>query len=468
MPNSHEDAPATDGSAMQRMVASSIKRISNDSPTALQELADIVDEWGSSFDFITTAAAITKAANLRRVQPAGVKPLLDTLAGTWDGVLEFAGPQALANVLWACGKLRCTNAHLWSSTWAAAAEQIQHSPQSFEGINFANIVHGLATGAAANKGQCCPGQHAAGYGTASDAGGSRAPRLFYLFVGGERAAAALQLAATSGAAVWRRLLGEAPLQRAADKGSVQAVANLVMTLARLSAPPAAAAAAGAAGAATAAAAGGAAGAATAAVASVPLLSQELAQQCAQELLQGKTAQQLENWPPQAVSNSLWACGRLGLREASFVNRAAAAAPVWLRDTNRADVVQIATACRLLQYSENQLMEQVVQRTAQLLSQLRGKGSDTIQSIGLTAVVAHAVAALDMQQLAGEVRQLVVKTGVTHSFELKAANAGLLWTVHQWLVQQQLLDGQGLAGLLSPQQLAAGKAAAAAHQAQQEQ
>ncbi|WIA40529.1 hypothetical protein OEZ86_013876 [Tetradesmus obliquus] len=44
MPNSHEDAPATDGSAMQRMVASSIKRISNDSPTALQELADIVNE----------------------------------------------------------------------------------------------------------------------------------------------------------------------------------------------------------------------------------------------------------------------------------------------------------------------------------------------------------------------------------------------------------------------------------------
>ncbi|WIA40517.1 hypothetical protein OEZ86_013865 [Tetradesmus obliquus] len=63
-PNIYENVPSTEGSAMQRMITSSISRIGNDSLTALQELTDIVDEWSSSFDFIHTSAAFTKAANL--------------------------------------------------------------------------------------------------------------------------------------------------------------------------------------------------------------------------------------------------------------------------------------------------------------------------------------------------------------------------------------------------------------------
>jgi hypothetical protein len=44
---------------------------------------------------------------------------------------------------------------------------------------------------------------------------------------------------------------------------------------------------------------------------------------------------------------------------------------------------------------------------------------------------------------------------------------MLWDVHAWLVQHQLLDGRGLAGLLSEQQLAEGRAAAEAYRAQQQ-
>jgi hypothetical protein len=39
-------------------------------------------------------------------------------------------------------------------------------------------------------------------------------------------------------------------------------------------------------------------------------------------------------------------------------------------------------------------------------------------------------------------------------------------VHDWLVQQQLLDGKGLAGLLSKQQLEDGRLAAEAYYAQE--
>jgi hypothetical protein len=41
-------------------------------------------------------------------------------------------------------------------------------------------------------------------------------------------------------------------------------------------------------------------------------------------------------------------------------------------------------------------------------------------------------------------------------------------VHAWLVQHQLLDGQGLAGLLTEQQTAEARAAAETYNAQQEQ
>jgi hypothetical protein len=94
------------GSALQAAITISITQISNDSHTGLQELEDIVDEWGGSFGYIQASAAFVKAAKLRRLRAADAKPLLDRLASIWDGLLPVAEPRQLANVLWACAKLR--------------------------------------------------------------------------------------------------------------------------------------------------------------------------------------------------------------------------------------------------------------------------------------------------------------------------------------------------------------------------
>jgi hypothetical protein len=58
--------------------------------------------------------------------------------------------------------------------------------------------------------------------------------------------------------------------------------------------------------------------------------------------------------------------------------------------------------------------------------------------------------------------------VTHGTTIKPADAALLWEAHAWLVQHQLLDGQGLARLLTEQQLACGKAESEAYHARQKQ
>jgi hypothetical protein len=83
------------------------------SAESLPELADIVSEWGSSFDPIHTATAFYMTGSLAQRQPAAAKPLVEKLAAIWDYLLPSAGPQALSNVLWACAKLHYTNPQHW-------------------------------------------------------------------------------------------------------------------------------------------------------------------------------------------------------------------------------------------------------------------------------------------------------------------------------------------------------------------
>lgn len=113
-------------SGLQAMVTSSITKISNDDPEGVQELEDVLLQWGGSFGYIQVSAAFVKAAKLRRLRPADAKPLLDKLAGMWDTQLPDAEPRQLANVLWACGKLRiyqptAVEQHLDRVSGAAAA-----------------------------------------------------------------------------------------------------------------------------------------------------------------------------------------------------------------------------------------------------------------------------------------------------------------------------------------------------------
>jgi hypothetical protein len=241
--------------------------------------------------------------------------------------------------------------------------------------------------------------------------------------------------------VWQKLLGEQQLRRMADSDNSQHVANALLGLARLSSPAAKAACASS------------------------VIGLEYAQQCAVQLLQGRLAQQLDKWKAQHICNTMWVCGKVGVSDAAFFKRAAAASRKWLHKAAWANVMQLGYACRVLQLTDEKLMAGIVKRSQQLQQQ---RDEQRTSTSGVAAAVSYAVATLDMQQLASDATTLVANCGVTADTQLLPGDAGMLWQVHAWLVQHQLLDGQGLAGLLSQQQLEQGRVAAEAHHTQEQQ
>jgi hypothetical protein len=244
---------------------------------------------------------------------------------------------------------------------------------------------------------------------------------------------------------WQRLLDDQQLKRIADGDKPQGVANVLTAVSRLSMPPSAAAAADAA----------------------PAISQELAQQCAMQLLQGKVAQQPQLWEPHTITNSMLACAQRGVSAVNFFDKAGAS-PAWMSHATAQSVGQVAWACRALHMKQcTKLMSATVQRIIQLLQQQKQQLS-TPEKTGATALVSNAVAVLDMRQLAGDVRNIVASSGVAADARASSGNLRMLWEAHAWLVHHKLLDGQGLAGLLSQQQLEQGRAAAEAHHEQGQQ
>jgi hypothetical protein len=245
--------------------------------------------------------------------------------------------------------------------------------------------------------------------------------------------------------VWQCLLAEEQLKRLADRSRPNELSNIMLGLGRLAAP-------------------------TPATAAAPAISPEFAQQCAVQLLQGRVAQDPGSWGSQQIANTMWACAKVKLFDVGFFDRAAAARSQWLPTATRAELQQVAWACMMLQVKHQQLMEGTLKRIKQIADQQwlratqQGVSRDTL---GVIMGVCHAVAALDMQQLAGDARRLIAESGVTHSTNIGRL-ANLLWEVHTWLVQHQLLDGQGLAGLLSQQQLDEGRACSETYWAQQRQ
>jgi hypothetical protein len=489
-------AQRVQGSMLEKTITTSIKQISNSSPTALGELEDVVDEWGSTFNYIHVSAAFAKAGNLQRMQLAAATRLLDRLAVIWDKLLPGADAQGMSNVLWACGKLRCINLQLWSSTLdaflACYEDKGQHAPQQ-----TANVLHGLANAALANKGQV-PGVPRADVEAAvcqllqlmriramhpllegvspQDLSNTLWACAKLRINPGDAALNSLlqtmsrpamleeaipqNLANTLWATselrlhcgwqpavaqrVWERLLEEPQPKSIADTGAPGAVSNVLMVVSRLSAPAMAEAVdAGAA-------------------AAVHVVSKEHARHCILQLLQGKVVQHVGSWPSQEVASSMWGCAALGVRDKALIDDVSASAHRWLPGAVTANLKQVSCACKMLGYDNEQLLSNVVQHSKQLLQRQRAQGQlRTFERVGLAAVVSNAVASLGLQQLAGEARELVASSGVRPDSKLSAA-AGYLWDVHAWLVQHQLLDGQGLAGLLSEQQLAEARAAADAY------
>jgi hypothetical protein len=486
---------AAQGTALSRMIT---KRITE--AEQLQELEDIVDEWGSSFESINTSSLFVRAAKLlqRRQTPAASKwALLDRLAAKWEQQNDYANQRGRANVLWACSKLQFANPKLWSYTLAAFRQRLQAGDQD-DGTSqhIANVVYSLANIALTNKGQVpgvpsteveaavrellehmrivvthpqMPGvdpQHISNSLWACaklriNPGNAVINTLLQAFSRPTLLEDSLSQNVTNTLwavselrqrcrwqpgveqRVWQRLLGEQQLKKIANSRVSGEVSNALLALQRLSS------------------------ACSADEAAAPVISQEFAQTCVLQLLQGRTAQQLDTWSEQAVANSMFACAQLGVHDDRFVTNVSASAPKWLPGSVAAGVQQMAYACRVLQIRDPQLLAGIVQRSKHLLIKHRGRPLQDSDRVALAAHVGCAVGVLDMQPLAGDALQLVASSGVNRDNKLNPADASMLWQVHAWLVQQQLLDGQGLAGLLSEQQLAQGKAAAEACRAQQQ-
>lgn len=83
---------------------------------SLQEVEEIVLEWGSSFKGNQTTAAFNKAANKAGRNPTAVHKLVDQLVPISNRHSENTTVRNLASVLWSCGKLHCTDGSLWIST----------------------------------------------------------------------------------------------------------------------------------------------------------------------------------------------------------------------------------------------------------------------------------------------------------------------------------------------------------------
>jgi hypothetical protein len=462
---------------------------------SLPELAGIVEEWHSSFDPIHTASAFYMTASLaqgNRAAIADTRPLLDQLAAIWDALLPSAGAHALANVLWASSKLRYTNPALWSSTVAAFVQLLQES-DDVAAQNVSLVIYSIANIASVNK-SVVPGLSKADVESTATAlcrsmqvlatnptpgvvneqnlsntlwgcaklafnpGSAMLNSMLQAMAreqvigGATEQAVSNTLWAVSVLKLecgwqpqlpqraWQRLLGDVQLGRIANTGKPQAVANALVSLSRLA---------------------GLAAATTEAAVITPTISKEFAQQCALQLLQGKVAQQLGRWQPLEITNSMLALSQLGVSAEGFFDSAVAALPVssWLSRASAANLAEVASACEGLQPQQHQqLISGVVQRSKQLLQDQKQQMS-VVMRARTVAVVSKAVAVLDMRQLAGDVRDLVAASKVATDERASPGNLAMLWNVHAWLVQHQLLDGQGLTGLLTEQQLAEGKAAA---------
>lgn len=239
----------------------------------------------------------------------------------------------------------------------------------------------------------------------------------------------------------QQLLGQEQLQVISASGTPQNTANMLLGLTDMS------------------------------VAASPILSKAVAQRCGKRLLAG-SAQTFATGSNQDICNTLWACGELGLADESLLERAAAAAPRWAQTCQNSALAQAALACLKLQYAHQGFMAALLQRGQQLLESKgrhgKQRGSRPAQGLGrndrgtIASRLPFAVVPLDMQQLAPQARQLVASSGKRQLPQAHPADLRRLWVFHSWLLQHQLLDGRGLTGLLTQQQLQQGQQEAALH------
>lgn len=455
----------------------------------MQELEDVVTEWGSSFNYIHTSAAFTKAAKLagsKSAKTAGGRPAAATavtgiLVRTWDQLYAQSDAQGLANVLWACSKLRVVDAGLWKNSVEVFLGMVPAA--GFQSL--ANVVYGLAVIAASNKGSV-PGmsmgqvrqaltsimEHAYVLSTHPSLDGIAPQGIGNMLWGcgslgvypGDRELTALvhallrqQLSEAATVVDWCNIvyaLGQLQLvhtlQGAIDQhtwGKVlsdkllgklsnsypQAVANTLLAMSCLATT----------------------------TSTEPAIDLLTAQHCAMLLLQGRVSADLASWNSQNLSNSLYAYAKLQLQCEEFLSSLIARITARLPTASVQELKQLAWACSLMHLHDVQFMSRVIKRSKQVLQQSHAKSSFTTVC-GLAAVVSSSVVQLNMQSLASDVVARIGSPAVQGQLDavmhLKTGDASMLWQVHSWLVAHALLDGKGLSKYLSAEQLALGREA----------
>jgi hypothetical protein len=157
---------------------------------------------------------------------------------------------------------------------------------------------------------------------------------------------------------------------------------------------------------------------------------------------------LQHATPQEVSNALLACAKLG-----FLPQRLLAAPGLaglLQAGNTQNLAIAAWACGELGHRDEQLMAALLAEVQQRLAVAGTSSNRSFNSQNLCNLC-WAVAVLDLQQHAQQVLQLgKACSSIWSSIEVEGQQQ--MWQVHTWLLDFDLVVGQGLQGSLTQQQL----------------
>jgi len=424
--------PEPSGDVVARMITKEITSCSQ-----ITDLEDVCSQWIGRFNYINASAALVKLAKLQRGRAAPA--LFKQLASLWLRLLPDAQVQQCANVLWACAKLGvASDAQVWSRTWEAFFPLLKKAvgstvaPQEMSTVLWACVA--LRQQPTADELQQLMQALLQPSVLAAATPQAIANTVWAL-------ARLQQLPGWQGGASEQdiqQLLGEQQLQVLVARGTSQAVSNVMGSLAHLATGP------------------------------HPLISLSFSQDAANQLLEGRLHGSLSSWEPQNITNSMWACGELGLFDEQFMAAAVAAAPQWVPNSTDLHLNQALSACAQLKCRDYSLLQLLLQQGQRLLQLQPGKKAGRLKSLSVVdqakfaALCSWSIAQLDMQELAGAARALIISSGIGKQPRTHPSNLRRLWVFHSWLLQHQLLDGQGLTGLLTEQQLQQGEKEAAVY------
>jgi len=428
--------PEPSGDVVSRMITKEIT-----SCRQITELEDVCSKWEGRLNHINVSAALVRYAKLSRGQ--NERALLKHLEGLWLGFLPEADLQGCANALWAGARLGVPDARFWSSTWEVFIRLVGKETSTggttgdVKGL-LQPVSNALWACAKLHK-QPDPDHLQLLLATLLQ------PPLLSAAKAQDIANTVWSLARLQQLPGWQggvseqnmqQLLGPEQLKSLTATAKQQEVANVLLALALT------------------------------ATSVNPLISLSFAQHAATQLLEGRLHGSLVGWVPQAVTNSMWACGELGLFDEQFMAAAVAAAPQWVPSSTGYDLSQALTACARLQYKNWDFLQQLLQKGQQLLQPGKKVGCikplSPADKVRLAAICSWSIALLDMQELAGTARALVASSGILKQPRTHPSNLRRLWMFHSWLLQHQLLDGKGLTGLLTEQQLQQGEKEAAVY------